>query len=246
MCAIRTRGFTLIELLAVVAIIAVLVALLVPAVAHAMDRAKDVKCRSGTKQVISGVLLYAADHDGFYPPAYGFGPENTWVGTFQNQVSNYMGGRVSVWVCPSTRSDTKADSLTYGLHGVIFAYRDTTNRIDPGYHDYRPLRTTSAVRRPKETLAIADTCQLFADGSGGPGFSVLAYDENASMADLLIDTKYPNNLVFNTDYPDPKADKVIRYRHLNQSSANGGFFDGHVEGIRTNTLRNRNLATANY
>jgi len=60
-------GFTLIELLVVVAIIAVLAALLMPALASARNRAKTVKCANNERQLGVGFIAYANDNQGFFP-----------------------------------------------------------------------------------------------------------------------------------------------------------------------------------
>ncbi len=60
----RKRGFTLIELLVVVAIIAVLISLLLPALGRARDQAKAAVCMSGLRQVGLGIMNYASAHNG--------------------------------------------------------------------------------------------------------------------------------------------------------------------------------------
>ena len=66
----KAHGFTLIELLVVVAIIAVLIALLLPSLGRARDRAKEVNCLSNLSQVMLAEQMYANDnHDwilGYY------------------------------------------------------------------------------------------------------------------------------------------------------------------------------------
>ncbi len=58
-----SRAFTLIELLTVVAIIAVLAALLLPAISLVRDQARSTKCQSNLRQIVMAGLGYAQDHD---------------------------------------------------------------------------------------------------------------------------------------------------------------------------------------
>jgi prepilin-type N-terminal cleavage/methylation domain-containing protein len=60
-------GFTLVELLVCIAIILMLVALLMPALQHIRETAKNTKCISNLRQIGMVTYLYAADYDGFAP-----------------------------------------------------------------------------------------------------------------------------------------------------------------------------------
>ncbi len=63
----RTRAFTLVELLAVIALVGVLAALLVPALEQGREAARAAACATNLRQLAAAALSYAADHGGEFP-----------------------------------------------------------------------------------------------------------------------------------------------------------------------------------
>ncbi|HEX3719432.1 MAG TPA: prepilin-type N-terminal cleavage/methylation domain-containing protein [Verrucomicrobiae bacterium] len=117
-------GFTLIELLVVIAIIAVLAALLLPALSHAKIQAQGSQCMSNNRQLILGWIMYAGDNgDNWIPnqpgdadhPAWVYGemnwsqtnPDNTNAPIMVNQSYSFLAPYVTspgVYHCPSDPS----------------------------------------------------------------------------------------------------------------------------------------------
>jgi prepilin-type N-terminal cleavage/methylation domain-containing protein/prepilin-type processing-associated H-X9-DG protein len=135
------RGFTLIELLVVIAIIAILAAILFPVFARARAKAQQSSCLSNVKQLQLGLLMYASDNDGCYPP-YGTGTE-VWQGAILPHVKN-----TQIYLCPADQQMTAywGGSITQASYGW-------NNQHRPGGAD--PIRE-SAIVYPAEMLSLAD------------------------------------------------------------------------------------------
>ena len=100
----RRGGFTLVELLVVIGIIAILVALLLPALQNARESAKTVQCAANLRQMGMAVVNYVSDNKGKWLPPYRIPPT---FGTaaqpyfFQYLPGFYLKESYGIMVCPS-------------------------------------------------------------------------------------------------------------------------------------------------
>ena len=94
------RAFTLIELLVVIAIIAILAAMLLPAIARAKDQAWSTKCLNNYRQIGIACTMYANDHNDALPLSAHQGA--SWVGSLQS----YLAG-TNLWRCPRDQNKTR-------------------------------------------------------------------------------------------------------------------------------------------
>jgi prepilin-type N-terminal cleavage/methylation domain-containing protein len=121
------RGFTLLELLVVIAIIAVLAALLLPALARAKDRGRQALCINNVRQQFLAVMLYADDHDDVLPPTAKNdlnGNEVDWPALLDPYV-DYV---EKIHLCPS---DRKSQTNSFGLNELAFVDLTDPNPLSP-------------------------------------------------------------------------------------------------------------------
>jgi len=152
----RRLAFTLIDLLVVIAIIAILASMLLPALARAKESANRIKCVNNLKQLDMGLKLYSDDNDGFYPPRTN---QYRWTALLLEYYRN-----TNLLVCPTDAQRGTPPTMTGSPAPADNAPR---SYLINGWNDYFSNALTapccmkeSAVVKPSDTLIFGEKKNL--------------------------------------------------------------------------------------
>lgn len=239
--------FTLIELIMVIATIALLMAILAPALRNSGQQAKTILCSSNIRQLVLGLMMYENEnetlpygfHNTFTPPPGGYpgyaqyDRKGWWWFNYIEGFYKKSDRKKNTVQCPSKRLNAPKlkDNMLCGNYGVNQSICKSSSGV--GSHAEfigTPLRS-SDISHPSQALLIVDS-----------GYSMINWWHATdappfALGDAMEDTAYIPGLEINKDrnlWLGQEQD-AINGRHPNKT-VNVGFTDGHVSTEKADDL----------
>ena len=214
----KVSYFTLIELLVVIAIIAILAAILLPALNSARERGRAITCVNNLKTLGNANSFYCTDNDDYSiihmsPGVSGWRWTRCVQGYIEGTATENGRFHSSDFLCPSNSdsTDLKPDSAKtydmakfYGINGE--PYQQVSPRPSPGAILYKYTR----VKNPSKLMLIADATEYNVN------------KDNTSLATYKAER-------------DSGSNALVAYRHNDRF--NSLFMDGHIETLEEGFLK---------
>jgi prepilin-type processing-associated H-X9-DG protein len=217
-----------VELLVVIGIIAILIAMLLPALNKARQSAKTVQCASNMKQVMFGLMMYAHDNKGWFPYSYYRNPDTTlpsaqrpkifWAGLIGGDTAGYVKDP-RVFFCPDRADLGRDPDLIAGLRAKHPVYNSTWS--DWAYVSYSVNRHGAMPRYDDALTYNTHPIKLGQPGMSASEYVILVEGHVLSYT-LDPDTQYYG-------WYDAGAGKDRLWIHSG-GITNAAYLDGHVAG----------------
>ena len=248
-------GFTLVELLVVIGIIAILMAILLPALNSARARANDVRCAAHMKQVATAFLEYATNNRGRFPPNNTMtSPGRLWydkerMGKYLPDIgppsSNIKGGAL---ICPADDNVYRSYAMNVwvGCEVLNQAYSDIATFPNKPYDPAPGVRWKPGDRQADRVFLLLEawgttggwtTGWLAAPTVGAPGKPPVSpgrrFGVGGGCNPLINTVRYG---LRNSEIAFPRHDSPRNFDQSLGGRANFAFCDGHVEMLTRREL----------